>query len=764
MSAARRRALPAGLWLLLIAVLAVALRVGYGLERQSAPDFREPLADAAFHDFWARGLATGEWTPPAGEPDPRIDEVPFLRPPGYPYFLAGIYRVCGVDPRAALIAQMLLGLANVFLAGWLGSSLLGRAGGRVLAGLVAISWIGIYFEGELQAPVLAQFGATVTLLLLLAAHRRGSVGLALAGGLALGLTALVRANVLLFVPVAAAWLFVLRRRQGGGGVALAGGLAVLLGAVLAVAPVAWRNHRVSGEFVPISLNGGINLYIGNNEEADGESATIPGLEKLTGRTSWNWFRYGDLVEGLSRRTGVDRTYAEVSDEFVKLAGTWIRENPGAFVRLCGRRAALFWGPREISNNKAIRFEKNGSRVLRALPGYPLLLVLSLLGAGMMLRERRDTVDRSGVALVGLFLLAVFLSYVPFLAAARFRAPLMPFVLVFAAYALVRAGQALRAGRPTPVVVGAAAVGALAFGLGRAGGESPVDRAWWHTDRAVALMRQERIPEAEAELRAALEANPGYIDAHHRLGDLLRDQGDPQGALQHYQAVVQQRPDRTDLMMKAAVILLDLQEWSTAEAVLEQVERIVPDSPDAYFERGRALVELGRPEQALTSIDRALELAPDNARAWVNRGIALAKLGRHEEAVESFENATELAPFLAESFQHLGRSMEALGRIDDATLAYDQARRLQPSYVDPRVHLGNLANARGDFAQAIRWYMEARTIDPDHVTTLYNLAGALANAGRLQDAVDNLEHLLDVQPDHALAQERLRQIQAILSSR
>ena len=68
----------------LILAVGLALRLAYLSERREAPDFDQPTADAAFHDYWARGLATGDWTPPAGENDPEISRVPFLRPPGYP--------------------------------------------------------------------------------------------------------------------------------------------------------------------------------------------------------------------------------------------------------------------------------------------------------------------------------------------------------------------------------------------------------------------------------------------------------------------------------------------------------------------------------------------------------------------------------------------------------------------------------------------------------------------------------------------------------
>lgn len=770
----KRRGIRTWQWLTLILLVGAALRVAYLFELQHAPDFTQPLADAAFHDYWARGWATGEWTPPAPEPDPRIDEVPYLRPPGYPWFLSLVYRAAGAsNPWAPRVAQMLLGVLNIFLAFRLGRALLGPPAALILAAFAATHWTTLYFEGELQAPVLLQTGTYLALLLLLRAHHRSSWAWAALAGIALGLTALVRANALAFVPVAAIWLVAAARgRVPGSGPAALRAAAVVAGAIVALAPTTWRNWQVSGEFVPVSINGAINLYIGNHEGADGESARIPDLEKLTGRPGWSWFRYGEIVDGLSKRAGRDLTYGDVSREFTDRATQWIRANPADFARLSARRAALFWGPREISNNKAIGLEKANSRLLSRFPGFPWVLAISLVGIALVVRppsrrkhEPRESSlpDRTGLALVGLFVLTMFLSYVPFLAAARFRAPLIPFLFVFGAWAIVRFGDWIRERQWKAAGGAAVAVTLLALGMSRAEGVSDVDKAWWHTDRGVALKRQERVPEARAEFEAALSENPGYIDAHVQLGALLHEADDLDGALAHYLAVFQNRPDRTDMMMKAAVILLEKHRFEDAAGLLSQAVRIVPDSPDAHFELGRALVELGRYEEGLVALDRSLELLPDQAPALTNRGIALGRLGRNEEAIVALQRAVDVNPFLAEAFFHLGNAYHAVGDREDAIQAFDRAGRIGLAYVEPRVHLGNLYNEQGEWAEAIRWYEDALRIQPEHMTARYNVAGSLANAGRWQEAADHLEAALKVDPTHALCRQRLQQIRAAMEN-
>ena len=98
-----------------ILVVGAGLRIAYLGEVRQLPDFRHPAVDAAFHDYWARGIAFGEWEPGERFDDPGVRTSPYFRPPGYAYFLAAIYAVGGngyVTPR---VVQAVLGLGSALL-------------------------------------------------------------------------------------------------------------------------------------------------------------------------------------------------------------------------------------------------------------------------------------------------------------------------------------------------------------------------------------------------------------------------------------------------------------------------------------------------------------------------------------------------------------------------------------------------------------------------------------------------------------------------
>lgn len=207
--------------LLLLAVIllvAIALRLVYLAELKGAPDLEHPPVDGGFSLYWARALATGDWSlpPDAAGRDPQIRNLTYIRAPGYAYTLAGIHRLTDGAPLQIRGVQMAAGLLTVVLAWWLGRSIMGAAVGLAWAALLVLCWIPLYFEGGINENWLV---VLLTLLLVLALRRslaRPDWRSALLVGALIGVGALVRGNFLLLLPAAVGWWWWALRRRGTG--------------------------------------------------------------------------------------------------------------------------------------------------------------------------------------------------------------------------------------------------------------------------------------------------------------------------------------------------------------------------------------------------------------------------------------------------------------------------------------------------------------------------------------------------------------------
>lgn len=215
-------------------------------------------------------------------------------------------------------------------------------------------------------------------------------------------------------------------------------IAFALGSALLIAPATIRNLLKAGEFVLISSNAGINLYMGNNQRAEGFGN--PYIEDLGFLTTC--YDYPNLVERLSHKLGQPLSYRRASSYFAGKAKQFMQEHPRDFMNLTLKKMLLFWGSMEVGHNKELHYQRIFSSVLNYLPGrFSWVLTLGALGFFiycMDFRRRKEPgrghpADRGGRALLFLVLLYIishFLSVLPFFAEGRYRVPIIPSHLVF----------------------------------------------------------------------------------------------------------------------------------------------------------------------------------------------------------------------------------------------------------------------------------------------------------------------------------------------
>ena len=346
---------PEGLAAVCLIFVGLVLRGSYLLEIVRLPTFAHPISDAAIYDHWARGLATGNWTvDPHVLGDPRIREMPFVRPPGYPYFLAMVYRLSGCSPLAIRLVQMGMGLASCALLFGLARAMFGRGVALLAAGLMSTYWIFIHFEGELSPTALSVFLLLGVFNLFRLWLERRTFARALGAGVVLGLLVITRPESLLLLPLGIVWGWWTTRGTdsvAARGVSLIG---VCAGPFFAMLSATIRNYLVSGELLGLGVFGALNFYAGNNELADGVSARINTMRALGTNAPMGEFNPRLVLQAFRAKFNNPQLgYKDGANYAFRLAFDYIRENPGRTLRLMGKKALLFWGPTETPNDTVI---------------------------------------------------------------------------------------------------------------------------------------------------------------------------------------------------------------------------------------------------------------------------------------------------------------------------------------------------------------------------------------------------------------------------
>jgi len=768
---------------MLAAVLlsALLIRILYLAEISGRPDFTHPEVDGAFHDYWAWGIASGDWAVPGDYPDPLIRERAYFRPPGYAYTLGAIYFIFGHDYLAPRVFQMVLGLASCFLAFLFARRWFGNRAGVVYAALMAFYWIFVYFEGKLLDAVVDAFFSILLLLLLSDWMEKASFRGGLVRGATLGLFALFRPNVLAFFPAAAVWLVWALRRAGRpdatGWFSIAG---FALGTILAVSPAFIRNAVVARDPVLIAANGGMSLAIGNNEKADGTNHYLPGFGLMK-----NPFEYARAVEKLEKSLGRppgSLKHSEASSLFARRGLDFIASHPLAFIRLTLRKAALFWGPYEVTNNEEIYFARKSSRVLNSIPlNFTLISALGLVGvlaffwpvfvtrytlhvargAPAPCNVQRATsngsppVAQNSVAILTLLFVGVyFLSALPFAAADRYRVPAIPGILLFASIALLFIFDSLRRKDWVRLALSAGG-GALAYcllSLNPAG--YPPSPAKWHYDAGVAAAAEGRIDEAIAEYRRALEAIPDYAEARNNLGALLVRSGRWKEAVAEYREVLRLRPEQAEMHSNLGDVLSRLGRDAEAVASFEEALRLDAECVQAHNNLGIVLERQGQRDAAADHYQAALSARPDYEEAHYNLANLLARSGDVEGAISHFREAIRLDPRYVPAYNNLGNALFGQGRLPEAAEEYRKALSVDPGFLDAHNNLANVLAGSGRYDEAIVHYRRALEIDPDYGMAHLNLGYTLEVQGVRAEAIERYRRALELMPKSVPAHVRL----------
>jgi len=594
-------------------LLAFVLRVIYVLEMRANPHFEAPIMDAAYHLEWARTFAAGE----------AFGEGPFFRAPLYPWFLGAVMRLFGDGLLLPRLVQCGFGALTVLLVYLVGREAFDRRVGFAAAVLATVHWVLIYFDGELLIPTLAgplDLFALWRTLRLGAEPTRRRAGLA---GLAWGIAAIARPNVLLFLPFVAGWLW-LRRLEGRASMVL----ALALGTLAPILPLTAYNRIGGGDWVLISSQAGINFWIGNNPQSDGSTAIVPGT-----RGGW-WEGHRDTVAMAESEAGRELTPSQVSRHYMSKGWGYVFSgaSPAHFLW----KLRLFWTDWELGNNQEVRFFSHRySSLARMLPfPFAWLAGLGLVGLVLALCGPR----RSARFPVWGFVIVYMLSVALFFVCSRFRVPVLPPLMVLAAFAGVRIYDHARARRVVPFVMLSLASVVVCWCSRQLPAGLKTGEANGFLQLAAHSLQTGELEEAKTHLHAALDADAGVAGAHRLLGLIYLKQSDAENAEREFQLALEQDPHDLVSLEQSVRVRFSTGRMFQTEKDIRALLSAAPYNPEAHRLMGTLRFSEDRYPEAAEAFAEALRLEPGHVDTAYSLGVSEAQAGRPRQAIAALEIA------------------------------------------------------------------------------------------------------------------------------
>jgi len=637
-------------------VLALLPRIAHLLTIRDSPFFSILYIDPLMFDEWGLRIASGEL----------LSERPFFLDPLYPYLLGAIFAVFGHSYTAVIAIQSVLGALAaplVFLASarWFDRRV------AWVAGIIAAIYVpGIYFGGLIMKPGLSVF---LSALLLWQwskglAQRCGVFHWGLTG-VVFGLAALTRGNLVVIIPLIAAWFVLARGAEGPAGERPPRWLdrikarprlievgSMLAGAALILMLPALHNYKVGREFILTTANAGANFYIGNNPtNRTGEYQQLPFIRANPK------YEQLDFADEARLRSGRDKmTHREISSFWFGESARWIRENPGDWLVLMWKKVRRFWGAYEIPDSVDYLLYAEYAPVLRVpLPGFGLLAPLCL--TAFVLAARRRGWPRLLLVFTALYSATV----IAFFVFSRFRMVVAPAIYVLAAYTgveLFRRFKMWREGAGNlPSVLVPSLVLLVFFGFVNVPIRARVDSWSYRIADAVGLPTW---PETSAQ---------GHFNLGVALAQKAKDAADEAGADDYLERAAGQLQRTIDLRgddaraldyVELGKVLARRQHHDAAIDVYTQAERIDPWDYRNSHAIGILHARTGDTVRSVEAFARALKLEPRHLASANRLGEGLLELGRYGEAQEIFAHALRIDTGSERAAEGLRRAIVAQG--------------------------------------------------------------------------------------------------------
>ena len=652
---------------------ALALRLGYLWEHRASPFFDAPTVDA--HTFLKQALASGPFWG---------GDEPYWQPPLYIYLLEF---VCRLLPASYFVGIRLvhagLGILSCLLVYALARHAFGEQVGRIAGIMAALCGSLLYFEGELLAVPLEVFLNLLLLYSLLLAWRRDRGRNWVLTGFIAGLAALTRPNILLFIAAFCAWALWHRRTS-----ACRSLLFFVFPIALVILPVAYRNWTIEPDLVFISSNAGVNFYIGNNADYERTVSLRPGMQ---------W----ETMIAESARSG-HKTAAAQSAFFFRKAFDYITVQPLDYLGLLCKKGLHFWSGPETKRNQDIYYARQHSRLLSLLlwdwyVSIPFGLIgpLSLLGLGLSVRGGWTP----PIALLRLYALVYTASVVLFFPAARYRMPVVPVLIAFAAFATFQLYLGLRRRAYIYTTVLALPLGGLLVLCNLAEAAPTAKDAQLYFDLGEVHLRKRDYALSASYSRQALELAPEYNYARHNLAVAYFHQGRYGESEREALQTIAENPRRADTRVLLGQIYLATNKPQQAEAYLRRALERDPESGMAHYYYGRLLYRQGHYAASATHLQHALSWQPQDFWLHYEVGRALQQAGQTEAALGQYHQALSLER-RPEALNAIGALHLLAGRTQAARTHFLQAIELSPDNPEAHVNLALIELENGDHAAAI----------------------------------------------------------------
>jgi 4-amino-4-deoxy-L-arabinose transferase-like glycosyltransferase len=323
--------------------------------------------------------------------------------PIYPLFLAGAYRVFGHDIVVVRFLQALLGALSCVIVYFIGKDIFNEPTAWLASAGLALYYPAVQMPAYIMAEEVYVFVLLATIWCAVRLIRQPNFLLAAAAGMTYGVAVLCKGALSGFIPFFALVVYCSIDAASKRKIKYLAVFLLVLAATLT--PWIYRNYSIFKKFIPVTIHSGDLLYKGNSPEATGGSGGF--------HTRGIDFIDAPAVPGLNEY--------ERDQHLKQRAIAYMKNNPGRCVELALIKFWNMWRPYHTDTRSI-------SKLVMCCTYVPIVF-FALVGMCFSLRWWRRY-------LLFYLLFAYYIGvHMVLIGIIRYRYPMEPFLIIFAAYGL-----------------------------------------------------------------------------------------------------------------------------------------------------------------------------------------------------------------------------------------------------------------------------------------------------------------------------------------
>jgi len=263
--------------------------------------------------------------------------------------------------------------------------------------------------------------------------------------------------------------------------------------------------------------------------------------------------------------------------------------------------------------------------------------------------------------------------------------------------------------------------------------------------AVRALRANRPAQAEALCREHLREHPGSVRHRALLGRALAKQDRLGEAENELRRALELAPDHAVLHEDLGTVCLLAGRHEEAATRLRRAIALAPDAPQAHKKLGTALAALGRGREADGHFEAFFDRDPSAGR--VAEGAHHLRAGRYREAGACLRQVLRTQPENVSAMRHLAVvCWRGEDNLSDAEAWLRKATSLAPDFAAAWTTLGRVCLERDKHMDAIAAYRQAVEAQPRNAAAWAGLGGAYARASYPRPSIDAYRRSLELQPN------------------